>query len=101
MPFTSHIYVEPNHLETEMPEVVATWILANFTIPERITVDPISMLLLLPLVAAIAIVYKATKLPTIKPLHFLKESVILFGSIVIFMAVTALVLCIMAWLITE
>lgn len=84
-----------------MPEFVATFMLANFTVPERITVDPKSMLLLLPLVAAIAVVYKATKLPTIKPFHFIKESVILFGSIVIFMAVTALVLCILAWVITE
>ena len=84
-----------------MPDIVATFVLANFTVPEQVTVDPKSMLLLLPLVAAIAVVYKATKLETIKPLHFLKESVILFGSIVVFMAVTALVLCVMAWLITE
>ncbi len=84
-----------------MPEIVATFVIASFTIPERISVDPKSMLWLLPLVAAIAVVYKATKLPKIKPLHFLKESVILFGSIVVFMAVTALVLCILAWVITE
>ncbi len=80
---------------------IATTILANFTVPERITVDPKSILLLLPLVAAIAVVYKATKIPTIKPAHFLKESAILFGSIVIFMAVTALVLCVFAWIVTE
>lgn len=83
-----------------MPSI-ATTILANFTVPEQITVDPKSMLLLLPLVAAIAIVYKATKIPKIKPVHFLKESAILFGSIVVFMAITALVLCIFAWIITE
>lgn len=80
---------------------IAAYILANFTVPEPISVDPKSMLLLLPLVAAIAVVYKATKLPAIKPAHFLKESVILFGSIVVFMAVTALVLCVLAWVITE
>ncbi|MFC1636555.1 hypothetical protein ACFL5Z_17120 [Planctomycetota bacterium] len=84
-----------------MPEIITTFVLANFTVPERITVDPKSMLLLLPLVAAIAVVYKATKLPTIKPAHFIKESFILFGSIVVFMAVTALVLCIFAWVVTE
>ena len=84
-----------------MPSIVATYILASFTVPERITVDPKSMLLLLPLVAAIAIVYKATKIPTIKPVHFIKESAILFGSIVVFMAVTALVLCVFAWIVTE
>ena len=43
----------------------------------------------LPLVAAIAIVYKATKVPKITAVNFLKEVVILFGSIVVFMAVTA------------
>jgi hypothetical protein len=84
-----------------MPEIIATYVIATFTVPERIGVDPKSMLLLLPLVASIAVVYKATKLPKIKPLHFLKESAILFGSIVVFMAVTALVLCIIAWVITE
>ena len=83
-----------------MPSIAMT-ILANFTVPERITVDPKSMLLLLPLVAAIAVVYKATKIPTIKPAHFLKEAAILFGSIVVFMAVTALVLCVFAWIVTE
>jgi hypothetical protein len=76
-------------------------VMATFTIPEKITTDPHSMLWLLPLVAAIAIVYKATKLPEIKIANFLKESVILFGSIVIFMFVTALVLYSIAWLVIE
>jgi len=75
--------------------------MATFTVPEKITTDPQSMLWLLPLVAAIAIVYKATKLPEIKIANFLKESVLLFGSIVIFMFVTALVLYSIAWLIIE
>ena len=67
-------------------------VMATFTIPEKITTDPQSMLWLLPLVASIAIVYKATKLPEIKLANFLKESVILFGSIVVFMGTTASVL---------
>jgi hypothetical protein len=76
-------------------------VMATFTIPEKITTDPQSMLWLLPLVAAIAIVYKATKLPEIKIVNFVKESVVLFGSIVIFMFVTALVLYSIAWLVIE
>jgi hypothetical protein len=76
-------------------------LLANFTVPETIGVNPLSMLWLLPLVASIAIVYKATKVPKITVLNFLKETVILFGSIVIFMIITALVLCASAWFITE
>ena len=75
--------------------------MATFTTPEKIGATPQSMLWLLPLVASIAIVYKATKLPEIKAANFLKEVVILFGSIVVFMSITALVLCAFAWLITE
>jgi hypothetical protein len=74
---------------------------ASFAVPERISVDPQSMLWLLPLVAAVAIVYKATKVPKIEIVHFIKEVVVLFGSIVIFMVITALVLYALAWLVTE
>ena len=81
--------------------ITASFIMASFTIPEKISTTPQSMLWLLPLVAAIAIVYKATKLPEIKPGNFLKEVVILFGSIIVFMIVTGLVLCVLAWIITE
>lgn len=79
----------------------AVFILASFTSPEKIGADPQSMLWLLPLVASIAVVYKATKLSTIKISSLLKESVVLFGSIIVFMLVTALALCALAWLVTE
>ena len=79
----------------------ATFTIAIFTAPEHISTAPQSMLWLIPLAVAIAIVYKATKLPEIKFANFLKESVLLFGSIVIFMLVTALVLYFIAWLIIE
>lgn len=79
----------------------ASYIMASFTIPEQISTTPQSMLWLLPLVAAIAIVYKATKLPEIKAANFIKESVLLFGSIVVFMFVTAFVLYSVAWLVLE
>lgn len=76
-------------------------ILAGFSKPEVIGVNPQSMLWLLPLVMAIAIVYKATKIPKIKAMHFIKEVVVLFGSIVIFMSLTAVVLFVFAWILTE
>ena len=76
-------------------------VIATFTIPEKIGATPQSMLWLLPLVASIAVVYKATKLPEIKAANFLKEAFVLFGSIIVFMFITALVLCIFAWFITE
>ncbi|MGB2866487.1 MAG: hypothetical protein WBC05_24365 [Sedimentisphaerales bacterium] len=81
--------------------IIAAFVMATFTTPENIGVTPQSMLWLLPLVAAISVVYKTTKLPKIRFVHFLKESIILFGSIVIFMAITALVLVAFAWLVTE
>jgi hypothetical protein len=81
--------------------IIPALVIATFTTPEKIGANPQSMLWLLPLVAAIAIVYKATKLPEIKAANFLKEAVILFGSIVVFMSITALVLCAIAWLIIE
>jgi len=81
--------------------IIPALVMASFTAPEKIGANPQSMLWLLPLVAAIAIVYKATKLPEIKVANFLKEAVILFGSIVVFMSITALVLYAIAWLIIE
>jgi len=79
----------------------ASFILASFTIPQQISTTPQSMLWLLPLVAAIAVVYKATKLPEIKAFNFIKEAVLLFGSIVVFMSITALILYSIAWLVIE
>ena len=82
-----------------MSEMTAL-IIANFTVPERIGVNPGSMLWLLPLALSIAVVYKATKVPKVTAVNFLKESVVLFGSIVVFMFVTAVVLLALAWLVT-
>ena len=81
--------------------VEAVSVIATFTSPEKIGTNPQSFLWVLPLVAAIAVVYKATKLPKITMGLFLKESVILFGSIIVFMIITAIALYSLAWLITE
>ena len=81
--------------------ITTSFIIASFTIPEQIGTTPQSMLWLLPLVASIAIVYKATKLPEIKLGNFIKEAVVLFASIVVFMLVTAIILYAVAWLVLE
>jgi hypothetical protein len=73
---------------------------ASLTTPERVGTTPQSMLWLLPLAATIAVVYKATKAPKITAGNFLKEAAVLFGSIVLFIAATALVLYVAAWLIS-
>jgi len=81
--------------------IIAAFVMASFTVPEKIGAEPQSVLWLLPLAAAIAVVYKATKLPTITAGNFVKEAVILFGSIVVFIITVALVLYALAWLIAE
>jgi hypothetical protein len=77
------------------------FVMATFTEPEIFGPSPQSMLWLLPLVAAIAVIYKATKLPVIKAGNFIKESAILFASIVAFIVLAALALHALAWLIIE
>ena len=81
--------------------VITTFAIATFTAPERITANLQSMLWLLPLTVAIVVVYKATKLPTITAGNFIKETAALFGSIVVFIIITALALYALAWLIVE
>lgn len=76
------------------------FVMATFTEPEMFGPSPQSMLWLLPLVTAIAVIYKATKLPTIKAGNFIKEAAILFSSIVVFIVIAALTLHALAWLIT-
>jgi hypothetical protein len=74
--------------------------LAGFTDPEPIGIDPASILWLLPLAAAIAVCYKATKVREITAAGFFKEAVVLFGSIVAFIAVAALILLAVAYAMT-
>jgi hypothetical protein len=78
---------------------LAAEIMAQFRVPEEIGTNPRSLLLLLPLLAAIAIVYKATKVPSISAGNFIKESVLLFLSILVFMVITALILVVIARLV--
>ena len=77
------------------------FIIASFTAPQTVGITPSSMLWLIPLAAAIAIVYKVTKLETITLETFIKEAGALLGSIVIFMGITALVLYILACVFTS
>ena len=67
-------------------------VLAGFMSPVYIGTTAKAMLLALPLIAVIAIVYKAIKVEEIKFASFLRESILLFGSILVFMIVTAVVI---------
>jgi len=73
----------------------------TFTAPEQVGVTPSSLLWLVPLVGSIAAAYKVTKLPTITAGNFIKETLVLFGSIVVFIAITAVVLFALTQLIVE
>jgi hypothetical protein len=76
-------------------------VLASFTTPLQIDTTPGSLLWLLPLVAAVAVVYKATKVGKVRALSFARESAVLFGSIIAFIVVAALMLYCMAWFFNE
>jgi putative effector of murein hydrolase len=76
-------------------------LLASFTTPMRINTDPASMLWLLPLLVSVVVVYKATKVFRIRLYHFARESAVLFGSILAFIVVAALILYAVAWLVTD
>lgn len=75
------------------------FLLGSFTAPEQIGTTPLSMLWLFPLAASIAIVYKTIKLEKMTIVFFLREVIVLFGSIIIFMALTAAALSVLVRLI--
>ena len=75
-------------------------ILGSFTAPVHIGTNPWYMLWMLPLAAAIAVIYKVTKLPKISAWHFLREVALLFGSIVVFVVVAGVVLLLVTHLAT-
>jgi hypothetical protein len=76
-------------------------IIAVFTTPQNILTNPTEMLYLLPLTAAIAIIYKTTKLAEITPANFIKETATLFGSIVVVIITIILALYAVAWLVNR
>jgi len=76
----------------------ATIALATFAVPENITTNASMTLWVLPLTCSIAVIYKTLKLPEIKLVVFVKETAMLFGSIIVFLAVSALVVLVAAYL---
>jgi len=80
--------------------ILTMFMLGSFTIPMRVATTPTSMLWLLPLVVTISVVYKATKVGRMRLWSFAKESAVLFGSILVFIVVAALILYGLAWIAT-
>lgn len=73
-------------------------LLAAFTSPVHIGTDPASMLWMFPLLAAIAIIYKATKLRVLFWRRFIREVLILFATLSGFMFAAIIVLNLVTWL---
>ena len=76
-------------------------ILAGFTAPLEIGTDPASMLWMFPLMAAISLVYKATKMRVLFFRKYLLESLLLFLTVSGFMILAICVLNLICWLITS
>lgn len=76
-------------------------ILASFTAPLPIGTNPVSMLWMFPLIAGIAVIYKATKMRVLFTRRFILESLILFLTVSGFMIAAIVVLNLIAWLITS
>ena len=73
-------------------------IIATFTSPQQIGTTPESLLWMFPLLASVAIIYKATKLRVIFLGKFFKEVIILFFTVSLFMVLVAVALHIIVWL---
>lgn len=76
-------------------------LLASFTAPIDIGTNPQSMLWMFPLLAAIAIVYKATKMRVLFWGRFARETIVLFATLSGFMAAAVVVLNLITWLATS
>ncbi len=76
-------------------------ILGAFATPIDIPTTPMSTLWMFPLLLAISIVYKATKIRVLFTRKFVKEVAILFGTISVFMVFLGVVLILLVKLLTE
>jgi len=76
------------------------FITAAFTAPESLGTDPKSIMLMFPLLASIAVIYKATKTRIIFPLKFTKDALGLFVTICVVMILAAVALQVITWLLT-
>ena len=74
---------------------------AAFTAPIEIGTNPASMLWMFPLLAAISIIYKATKMRALLWPRFLREVVVLFATLSGFMIIAIVVLNLITWLATS
>jgi hypothetical protein len=75
-------------------------LVATFTAPENIGMDVKSLLWIFPLLASVAIIYKATKMRVIFLRRFFREVVILFCTLSVVMILIAALLHVVVWILT-
>ena len=76
-------------------------ILASFTSPLEIGTDPASILWMFPLLASVAIIYKATRMKVIFPLKFIKDVLVLFITMSVLMILAGLTLYLLVAILTS
>ena len=76
------------------------YLVATFTAPQNIGTDIESLLWIFPLLASIAIVYKATKMRVVFLRKFFREVIILFCTLSVVMILVAVALHVIVWLLT-
>lgn len=76
-------------------------LLAGFTAPLPIGTDWVSMVWMFPVLAAITLIYKATKMRVFRWKRFFIESLVLLLSVSGFMIAAIIVLNLITWLITS
>jgi hypothetical protein len=75
-------------------------LVATFTSPENIAMDAKSLLWIFPLLASVAVIYKATKIRVIFLRRFFREVLILFCTLSVVMLFIAALLHAGVWIIT-
>jgi hypothetical protein len=75
-------------------------LLASFTSPIEIGTDPVSMLWMFPLLAGVALIYKAVKLRVMFMGKYFREVFILFVSISIFIVLIGVALHVLVYFLT-
>lgn len=75
-------------------------LLAGFTVPIEVHTNPQSLLWMFPLLLAITVIYKATKLRVLFWKRFAREVAILFVTISLFMIAVGVGLNVLVWYLT-
>ncbi len=74
-------------------------ICGSFTSPLEVGVTPWALFWLLPLLAAVVVAYKATKLEKIEAVSFIRECTVLFLSLTVFTILVGFALTAFMWLV--